>query len=278
MVHISEVHTALAHRELAAGVVPPAVSRLRANLAAAACLQSEPTYIRHMVGRWLERRLMPKIRQELEAGRLDGAIEELRSAIAVLKSRSTRDLLRAEAAIFQPKALWREHSLARQELGAWYDPFDVTGFAAAAAVRGLGRTIESLDDAEPPASRAAVGWPWNRDVFYQGAVGETYWRNERMSEAQNSLRALALQSFSARQEALRTGRYPVAGEEVGDATPLIGERVRVEAGADGSLVLSLPRSAARWKQLQPMFQSRPHFDWTWTLPPVATPTPSVEIP
>ena len=279
MMHVAQVHTALARRDFTIGQDDRAIARLSSALAASACLQADLTYTAHMVGLAAERRLMPDLRSALEAGNLDGHLGKLQKALEAIQSRSAQEYLHAEAATFQPGAWWRDQVRYREEVGPWYWPFAVTGFSAAAALRGNALTRERLDDPEPPPPPSSKFWPWQFGRYMYAVLGESYWTTERLQRAQRSVRALAVRALAMRHEGLATGRYSTGGP-ASESTPLIGETIVIEARADGSVELALPGSAAYWTEFQPLtgdVRGRT-LDWAWTLPPIERREPPAKLP
>lgn len=272
LLSLTRVQAALARRDIAQQRLESASSRLLSIVAAAGCLQEEPSYIAHLTGLAIERMALREVKSSLAAGHLDDALATLRARFESTRTRSAADYLRIEAAIYQPEAWWRSTwGSPREDPRSWFNPFSVAGISAASAVRGAALTLETLDEPSPPdptrGGRALR--PWQLDRLWHQSAGEAFWKNERLSEGQRSVRALAIRAMKLREEGLSAGRYPVEAYPP-EPTPLAEESIVVKARGDGSIELSLPESAARWNAFQEYSEDPRGRDlaWVWILPPL----------
>ena len=268
---LARVERELERSELRSGDEAAAVGRIETILVTDGCLANEPTLVVHLLGVAIDRMALRDLHDALAAGRFDAALDTLQDRLHRRATPSTADLIRWEAAVFQPNA-WRQGDpRSRGGTSAW-NPFVVDGFMGAASVQALGATLERLEDPTPPPGwNPAWFFPWQMDR-YMRSIDRTYWFYDRTEKAQAAVRALARAALAVRSRGLASGTYPESLEAVDPSllqpTPLVSERIQYTREVDGSVRLALPGTKTESKRVEALSVHPRHFDFVWTLPPL----------
>lgn len=259
----------LAARDFAAGDRASGAARLDEVLALANCLRSESVLIVRIIGDGLASATLRSLHAFLSRGDLDAALESVDHRLVQAEfAPKVADLVRAEAAVFRPDAVWRTARKPRGERTGWWDPLDLSNLMLAKNLEALGQIIPLLDRPEPPPPIAeGPRWPWRLDDWLVGQLGRNYWLFERQDRELASLRLLARAAIALRRQGLATGSYAAAAlpPVLSTVAPLGGDPVRVALASDGSARLELPASERESQRLQ-TFRTTPRtFPWSWTL-------------